>query len=485
MRLNLMRRDAALALVAFALVAIYGVAGGGGFPLDDGWIHQTYARNLAERAEWSFVPGEPSAASTSPLWTALLVPFHFLGPVPGALLLGGVALAAAGIFGARLADGLFPDVPRAGWAAGIGVIAEWHLIWAAGSGMETALFGALTLLAMMGFARDQRLPRHGAAFGAIGGLLLLTRPEGVGILGLAALLTLPELDRENAKGRIAWGLGVLAGFGPFAAAYAALNLALGGEVLPSTAAAKTAEYAPLLALPYTARLVRVTVPLMAGALTPLLPGIAWGMWNLARARNWRGLLPAAWAIGLIALYAARLPVDYQHGRYVIPAIPGLIVIGTGGTLDLVRRGRRSMARRILSRTALIVSVLVLIIFALALGPGIYARDVAFIDSRMVAAAKWLAENVPPEERLAVHDIGAVGYFAPRPILDLAGLVSPEVIPIIRDEAALRAYRAERGADYFMTLQSWYATLPDATMTPVWAGGDPADGGDTMVIYRIE
>jgi hypothetical protein len=27
-----------------------------GFPLDDSWIHQSYARNLALPGEWSFLP---------------------------------------------------------------------------------------------------------------------------------------------------------------------------------------------------------------------------------------------------------------------------------------------------------------------------------------------------------------------------------------------------------------------------------------------
>src|SRR5450759_3567603 len=43
-----------------------------GFPLDDAWIHQTYARNLALRGEWSFIPGKVSGGSTAPLWSALL-----------------------------------------------------------------------------------------------------------------------------------------------------------------------------------------------------------------------------------------------------------------------------------------------------------------------------------------------------------------------------------------------------------------------------
>jgi hypothetical protein len=42
-----------------------------GLPLDDAWIHQTYARSLADRGEWAFQAGEPSAGSTSPLWSGI------------------------------------------------------------------------------------------------------------------------------------------------------------------------------------------------------------------------------------------------------------------------------------------------------------------------------------------------------------------------------------------------------------------------------
>jgi hypothetical protein len=61
----------ALAAVLFYLV-VSALNFGLGFPLDDAWIHLTYARNLAEHGEWAFRLGEQSAGSTAPLWTALL-----------------------------------------------------------------------------------------------------------------------------------------------------------------------------------------------------------------------------------------------------------------------------------------------------------------------------------------------------------------------------------------------------------------------------
>ena len=49
-----------------------------GFPLDDAWIHQTYARNLGLQGTMAFVPGIPSTGSTSAGWTALLAAGYFL-----------------------------------------------------------------------------------------------------------------------------------------------------------------------------------------------------------------------------------------------------------------------------------------------------------------------------------------------------------------------------------------------------------------------
>ncbi|NLF15366.1 MAG: hypothetical protein GX597_26550, partial [Anaerolineaceae bacterium] len=61
---------AALAVAGYLLVAW--AAGYAGFPLDDAWIHQTYARNLAATGQLAYLPGQPSAGSTSPSWSFLL-----------------------------------------------------------------------------------------------------------------------------------------------------------------------------------------------------------------------------------------------------------------------------------------------------------------------------------------------------------------------------------------------------------------------------
>ena len=103
-------RDGLFLIVALACVALYVQTANGGFPLDDSWIHQVYGRNLAQSGEWAFVPGVPSAASTSPLYTVLLSVGYRLN-VPFMLWTHGLGVAAlwiTGIVGSRLGDRLIP-----------------------------------------------------------------------------------------------------------------------------------------------------------------------------------------------------------------------------------------------------------------------------------------------------------------------------------------------------------------------------------------
>jgi hypothetical protein len=463
---------AALGVIGFVIAAasMHDI----GFPLDDAWIHQTYARNLAERGEWAFVPGEASVASTSPLYTVLLAVGYVLTIdfFAWAFVLGAVALAAAGWIGRRMALVLYPGMPGVGVWTGLALVTTWHLLWAAAAGMETMLFGTLSLLIVwllwrgLDYEQDRettRSPRalftQGAVIGIVGALLTLTRPEGVGLVGLVglfALLAWPHgYDRAGLVRYAAWGGGVALGCLIGVAPYLALNLHIEGTLLPNTSAAKQAEYASARDTFILLRYLRLLLQIFVGAQFLLLPGMVLGVHNvIQRARSDRRksvlLLPLVWACVDLSAYALRLPVTYQHGRYVMPVLPHLMLYGVGGTFLLLRAGRRSTGQRILTRTLALAAVGLVPGF-FVIGARGYGADVRIINTEMVDTAQWVAENIPPDELLAVHDIGALGYYAPRPILGLAGLVSPEVVPIINDNAALMHLMCERGVRYLVVL----------------------------------
>jgi hypothetical protein len=104
---------------------------------------------------------------------------------------------------------------------------------------------------------------------------------------------------------------------------------------------------------------------------------------------------------------------------------------------------------------------------------------------MVAAARWVAENTLPGDLIAAHDIGALGYYGGRNVLDLAGLISPEVIPFIRDEAQIAAYMSSKGVDYMVTFPDWYPRITSGLLPVYQADGTyvPAAGGENMAVYR--
>jgi hypothetical protein len=458
---------AALSLLAF--VALAAAVAGAGFPLDDAWIHQTYARNLARSGRWEYVPGIVSAGSTAPLWTLLLA-LGYLLRLPylwWAYFLGFLSLLWVARGAMALWRRLWPEQAEADWLAGVALVLSWPLVWAAGSGMETLLFGALGLqLLALFYGRDERL-RATLGFGFLAGLLVLVRPEGlILLLLLAAALWLRRSNRWRPWPAL---LFLLAAGLPLLP-YFAFNLWSSGHLWPNTFYAKQAEYGALLARPLLWRLAELLffslggpetgLRGMSGAHLLLLPGLlVAGRRALAadwqRRRLWQ-TLPLLWAAGHVFLYAWRLPVTYQHGRYLWAALPVWILFGLAGWQWLLahsRAGGPSLLRRLWRRVALLSFSALLLIF-MFLGAQAYARDVAFIEGEMVEAAHWLQLHTPPDALIAAHDIGAIGYFTERPLLDLAGLISPEVVPLLADEAALAVYVQQSGARYLVTAPGW-------------------------------
>jgi hypothetical protein len=433
------------------------------------------------------------------LWTLLLSAGYALG-VPYKLWTYGLGITLLGLTGYtvfRLGRRFFPDLPRVGPLAGLFCLLEWHLAWAAVSGMETMLFVWLSVwLVERYFARQRAV-----WLGLIAGLLTLTRPEGLGLLGLVALDMAYRRRQAGLRPLLVGWAGLAAGAAVLVGPYVAWHLWLTGQPFPNTLYAKQAEYAEILTnFPWWWKFFGnmgqpvdtvqgVFRVVFVGAQLLLIPGLGVAAMLTRRLNRTDLALLWLWWPAFLALYGLRLPVTYQHGRYQIPAIPWLVLLGVWGMVWLVQQpcGRQQFFRRTVRRV-LALSLIILTPAFAAVGAQAYGRDVRIIETEMVAAARWLHLHTPPTAVIAVHDIGAIGYFTRRPLLDLAGLITPEVIPIIRDEAALLDFVVARQADYLVTFPSWY---PELTRSPrlqlvfmtraPWA---PQAGGDNMAVYAV-
>jgi hypothetical protein len=460
-----------------------------GFPLDDAWIHQTYARNLALRAEWAFLPGVPSAGSTSPLWAGILAIGYLLklGPFSWTFLLGWLSLWGITVLGTVIFSALAPKVADKSIWMGILLAFEWHLVWAAASGMETLIFSLLTLSVLGAFVRveyhiKQVLDWFWLCIGILIGISVWLRPDGITLLGPALVGTVIFSDSALKRARIASILAL--GFTLIFVPYLFFNFYMAGSWWPNTFYAKQAEYAILQNLPFWKRLTQLGLLPLVGVGVTLLPGIALLMIKTIDKKKWSAVLGSIWFVGYVGLYAWRLPVTFQHGRYLIPMMPVFFVWGFAGLSEYLHAPSRNPLHRITKKSWILIIVFILLAFWVK-GAGAYARDVAIIESEMVTVAHWVDQQLASDVLIAAHDIGALGYFSERPLLDLAGLISSEVIPFIRDEAALKEYLDTHGADYLITFPNWYPILREFA-TPLFQTKDNFGsqiGGENMVVYQ--
>jgi hypothetical protein len=447
-----------------------------GFPLDDAWIHLTYARNFALHGEWAFRLGESSAGSTSPLWTGLLSIGYLirLSPHVWAFFLGWVILSATAIRAEQIARRMITsyrvNIP---WV-GLFIALAWHLTWSATSGMETLLHGLIVLI-VLGLLMENS--RRYLTLGLLAGLSVWVRPDGLTLLGPILITGLLQNDTYRARGSAM--LKVFIGFGVLFVFYLLFNLALSGSPMPNTFYAKQAEYAEYLrSMSQIERLTDYILPVIASPFVVLVPGLFLWIYKIVREKNWGALTGVIWIVGYIGIYFMSLPA-YQHGRYIIPVFPVLYLCGILGMMRYVTSHKANQ------RIAFIwlALVVILVVAFQWVGANQNTQDVIFVETQMVNTAQWINGNLPSDSILGVHDIGAVGYFTRNPILDLAGLITPDVVPFIRDEMRLSEYLGAENAEFLVTFPGWYPQLIVGQTRLFEAEGTLYPYEDKMTVYR--
>jgi hypothetical protein len=367
------------------------------------------------------------------------------------------------------------------------------MVWAGLSALETCLFAALTLIAITAHLSDREAGRFRLRTAALFGLAALARPEGYLLFALAlADRVLPALTSASPVSRLVTRASSLlpatAVFGVLVTPYLLFSLLTAGHLLPNTFSAKaTFNVLPDLAfLSLAARYLILDNPL-------LLPFVVLGIIVLfGRAR-----LIGAWTLGLPLVYAFLHAILYQHGRYLMPLIPLNAVAGVVGLLEARRLARARGWRRSRSRRLLAAIVVLLVVAGTAWRLPTMARQFAWnvdnINQMHVAIGQWVAENTPSDAVLALNDIGAITYVSRREVVDLAGLVTPEVVPMLRApdrSAQLLEFMAGRGVDYVIIFPTWFPGLArrDDLLTPVHqvtVERRTITGGPTMVVYRAD
>jgi len=417
---------------------------------DDTYIHLQYARHLAQGQGLVFNPGERVYGCTSPLWVALIADGIAFG-------LDGLAVARTLGFAATLASvGLFlqllrrtlrtPAVRVAGTLAWAGH--AWMLRWSM-SGMETPLAVALILAGFVAFTEGKQWGARPVRTGSLWALAALTRPEAALLLLLWGIFLLVDAENRQGLRRLVAGalppLAVYGGWLLFARVYF-------GTFWPQTLTAKAAAGSglefQLANLWRQARIVGATdaLPVAMLALALVLGGRR--LWGVRPAESAaQRLVPWAWIVVLPLLYSARgVPVI---SRYLLPVLP-VIQWLAWRACESWWLGRDATRARRATVFAAIAAAAILVwnfgVYRSAVIPQVRTFSPALNES-LVRWGRWFDEHAGEKASIGTPDIGAIGYFSRRHVVDFAGLITPEMVRFLRREPQHDAIAAFRFAAF--------------------------------------
>ncbi len=512
---RLARRDCLAWISLASVAAVLGLAFRD-LAVDDAFVTYRYAFNLAHQQGYVYNSGTAMLSTTAPFYGLLLAFFAALGfDIPTiSNFVSAVSIGASGmlLYGVGRRHGR----RRLGWMAGILYVLN-PLLWLS-LGMETDFLLALVLAAFA--ADDYGMPGvAGLALGAA----FVTRYDAALPAAILFFQHLWSSPRSAVK---------MAGMGVLAAAPVVIFLTLTfGSPLPITLLAKRAQ-----------NLLGVT-GFYAGTgfvqgLLILLHGWFEQTWLYAfsgaalvgglsvaiRREQW--VLPyALWACAHVVAYIFLGSAPYYwYYAPLVPAVVWLIALAAEWGLGIKERrleiGERRLKNRVPSRISDLQSLISNrnlqsafsnLLFLLALAPFVFslavmwhAKEGSLPDSTSDASkvlpepkvdvyrrvGEWVAANAPPTATLGATEIGVIGYYARRDVVDFLGLLQPDVAgALARGDPswALFAYQPDYIA--LNAIHPLYTFDPRgdnwfrAAFRPVQRFDDERFWASPMVVYR--
>ncbi|MGB2695132.1 MAG: hypothetical protein WBD55_08085 [Dehalococcoidia bacterium] len=455
-----------------------------GLPFDDSYISLQFARNLAAHGFLTFDGETASAGATSVLHVVILAVPIKLGvePVKASLALGVLLHLGLVVAVYCLSWTIFRDRLAASLAAG-SVAAVGYMLLDALNGMETTLFMLITTAAAAAFL-GAKSDRATLLAGVLAALAVLTRPEGVLLAGAMVVYDAVDPARGgplNAAASLR-RLALLAG--PSVVVLIGLTAYYGATTdsfTPGTATAKLRFFQEYkFPLVDKSRLLESGLGNFAAPLWPWLALAAFA------ARRRQTLLFAIFWLSFIAMYFWLFPGGITHYwyRYQHVFLPPLVVYGAAGAAFLARKVTfRSWEWAVGGAIGLVLLGFVALQYESFRSS--YVGEIKLNEERQVATAKLLKQLVPPGGSIATHDIGAIGYFPDRSVIDLVGLVNPDVVKYNNDRN-LREYVDRVRPDFIVVFLSWernFLHLGLADDPQLFELVIPPDGTGNFMVYR--
>jgi len=371
------------------------------FQLDDALIYLRYIRNLFDGQGLVYNPGTNLNGLTSPLYTYLMImgsmilrDLQLTSIVISAVFMVGACLVGGRLFSRSNFEAIFT-------ASVIGAIAYFYHTF----GMETPIF--LFLIGLSLYLYKKESPWFIISLA----LLLITRSEGV---FLGAVIAVDYLVRHRRLPDYRYLVAAtLIVAGPFVFSYFYY-----GSLLPATGGAKIGQgQSGLWGAGWSFLDVGYFIPAFLKG-SALAAGIFFGLalyGFYTEIRN-RIVIIAGVFLALLAAFYIGLNIPNYHWYYA-PFVYFMVIFASRG---LWRLFELALGWRLPLRVALV--------FVVSTGFGYSLTKSVSLEERganqgYVMMGNWLNENTPADSSVAMVEIGTVGWYSEREIIDILGLVS--------------------------------------------------------------
>lgn len=416
---------------------------------DDSFITFRYAENIASGKGFVYNEGERVLGTSTPLYTLLLALLVKLGlPI---LLFARIINIGADCLSGILIFLLLRQfkISVATLAALFYVLFPRVMVWSI-SGMETSLYVLFIVTSFYCYYK-----KNFGLTALLLGLTILTRVDGV-ILGLAILV---HFTWQHRRFPVKMALGSLAVVLP----WLIFSFLYFGSPIPNSVPGKKALYSatvwetPKWRIFWEFLFLRIKI-----GWPMLLLALAGVCTVLTRAKS--HAIIALWTVLYLVFFF--LGGTKMHMWYYVPFYLGYLILVALG-LDLMFEKadglwkRRIDSLRQRGRTVPSLKTLrIALIFAVCILAGLIyfqqmKRTVRLVTVEQIALEDihksiglWLLENTEPGDTVCAEDIGYMGYYSGRYILDQDGLISPQVIPFNKNRDRLGFIKEYRPA-YFL------------------------------------
>jgi hypothetical protein len=464
-----------------------------GFPLDDSYIHQTVARNLATYGTPGLVPGQRSSGSTSAIWPYIQAAkykfFSQTDPVTYNAWLSLLLLLAITQWLYTMAerDGLPPPLR---FLVAVAPAFCGNFLWLGFIGMEHLLFVALSMAAILAWCALPARSSWALLAGFVAGTVALTRPEGI-IFFPFLLLTARRVGRT-------WKQAAIAGAAwlPLVALLLASNYRTSHALLPSTYGGRAwlnfhdhggphslwafknllGSWALRPARMLDANFSLLTPGANAAYIAFLLLSIAMlallvlGVVTLVRLHSTRLIVLCAWCLLHMLTYEISFPNSGHGGRYQPLWLILIFPLVALGVLRALRWIAPSENWPLYATAAVLLAASTTSLFSWRT---VLLDGIAHINNTDGRMAEWTNDHLPGDAKIASFDIGRISYDrATDPVVDLGGLADHSYLPYLM---------AGNIAPYLSQQRVQYVMVPSG-MLPLFGLDSPRLTGQPLVTF---